>query len=433
MVRQRGVTLLESLIGLAVISAVVVASMHFFANMVKDRIDDGYAEQIKIIGEATHNYLKREFNTDVTGFGKSVNVNGAIAVADLIANNLLPEDFTINMSGNPYAITWRRDGVFPGYTVRAMIETKVDNQYQAKNIARKIGSNGGTYEAGLASGTDAGYSYGSSEFANIADGNVNSVFYLAEYVHSEKSNKRRVCFVDANAVHTLSRVTITKIKMVGGGGGGGGAHSYSPPFYKRGVPRNCTVNKTTQQWDCVGGETLMGPLSSISNLSAIAPYYNDASWEWYYSDVDWRAAGPGTIVQSERNYYGSKGSQGGLIERNDEFIHVSGDVTITVGRGGSGGATGSPTSAADGTDGVSSSITYNGITLTANGGTRGFINGALSAQDYDAGHTLAEPECNAIATNFGRGGRGGVSVNPTPNYGGGAGNTGAVFVEYIQW
>lgn len=433
MVKQRGVTILESLIGLAVISAVIVASMHFFANMVKDRIDDSYAEQMQIIGKATEDYLKKEFNTDVTGFGKSVNTTGVITVSELTLANLLPDNFNTNMSSNPYSISWRRDGTFPGYTIRALIESKVDNQVQAKNIAKKLGANGGSYVSGLASGSNSGYSFSNSHFSNIGSSNNNSVFYLAEYVHAEKSNKLTACFVDANVTHRLNRVTILRMKIVGGGGGGGGAHTYKPPFYKRGVAANCYVNTTTQQWDCYGGETVIGPLATISNLNSLAPYYNDTYWQWYFSATDWRASGPGTIVQNGVNFYGSKGNQGTRIDRLNEYIHVPGDVVVTIGSGGQGGVTYSPTEATPGTPGSNTTVSYNGTTLTASGGSNGLVNAATSAQDYDAGHNLGESACNAIATNFGRGGRGGVSVDPSPNYGGGPGSSGAVFIEYLQW
>jgi hypothetical protein len=382
--KQRGSALLSGALGLFVVSSVLMGVMGLFYYFAVNQNAKLLSEQMLMVGEATEDYLAENYATfknDPAGYG-------VINISSLIASNLLPSGFASSSEQGAFNIAWKRYGSFPQYVIRAIVETKSEKEIYAKEALRQLGEKGGTIFNGQAVGYQQGFSYPLSEFSSLANANLNSLLYLATYVHAS-GVAHTLCVKDGNPV-TLTDVTITSATIVGGGGGGGGATQYVPAFAGSpavaAVPQTCTW--TGAAWSCVGGS------DGVSAVPATA----------------------------EVDYYGAAGNIGSVITINSPTT-IQGSVTIRNGSGGNGGASGATT-----TSGASGSVSSIGANSAA-GGLGGAPNVSNTVAQLGAQGTNV-PNCGGF---FGGSGSGGLSNSASGTIAGQGGLSGVVYVEYIQW
>lgn len=129
---------------------------------------------------------------------------------------------------------------------------------------------------------------------------------------------------------------------------------------------------------------------------------------------------------------GGGGGSGYKTEGNSVSVTPGQTLTITVGTGGSGGAAASSSAGNDGSDGGQTSITGEGVSVTANGGTKGTgaynYNKGTGGAGGNAGSNGSDGLCYAGGYR-GPGGSGGAAIYST--YGaGGAGGLGGTDTIY---
>jgi len=171
MVKMRGVSIVQQLFALAVVSVLLMVYLHHIQRASTEQVNKVLAQQLKTVGEATSDYLSKNYAT------LKVNPFGVILISDLVSGGFLPTTFSnTNSQGGTWSITWRKYGAFPSYVLRAMIETKTNSALVPGDVLRFLGSNSGLLSSGRAQGYYESYLYSSTDFSNISSANETSVF-----------------------------------------------------------------------------------------------------------------------------------------------------------------------------------------------------------------------------------------------------------------
>lgn len=229
-----------------------------------------------------------------------------------------------------------------------------------------------------------------------------------------------------------------------------------------------TTAWTSLAYLAVGGSVGSGFQNMVVQTSGSAASWSlpttlqSPSAKWKVTIVGGGAQGGGTNITAGQ--VGGGGGSGGLVVVYLTFVAGQTTMTYTVGTAGSGAGTN-----ATGTSGNNSSIVYNAVTYTANGGTGGTASGAGGAGGTASGGTLniaggtgdnggtmaatsnyqgnggntplgygyggrmpvtAAGATGNVGTGYGAGGSGGRNGTGTTARAGGAGTDGVVIIEY---